>query len=77
VDIVVLIQLLKMRPSPLLVDRLVGWFDGCVRACVDAWLKERTDGRIVVLPREVINAPLCIAVCCFGGTDSLRVQGGI
>jgi len=44
--------------------------------CVDAWLKERIDGRIDVLPREMINGPLCIAVCCSGGTGSLHIQGG-
>jgi len=48
----------------------------CVRACVDAWLKERMDGRTAVLSREVKNDPLCIAVSCFAGTDSPRVQGG-
>jgi predicted PP-loop superfamily ATPase len=47
-----------------------------VRACVDAWLKEKIDARIDVLPREVVNDPLRIAVCCSGGTDSLHVQGG-
>jgi hypothetical protein len=44
----------------------------CVRACVDACLEETID----VFPREVINDPLCIAVCCFECRDSLRVQGG-
>ena len=38
-DIVALIQLLKIRPSPLLVDRLVGWVDGCVRAYVHVCVK--------------------------------------
>jgi len=44
---------------------------------VDAWLKEKIDGRIDVLPREMINDLLCIAVCCSGGTGSHHVQGGI
>lgn len=74
-DILALIHLQKIGPIPLLVDRLVELVDGCVRAGVDAWWKERIDGRIDVLPREVINDPLCIAVCCFGGKDSLLVQG--
>jgi len=43
---------------------------------VDAWLKGRIDGRIDVVPREIISDPLCIAVCCSGGTGSLHVQGG-
>jgi hypothetical protein len=55
VDIVVLIHLQKFGPSPLLVDRLVGWVDGCVLACVDAWLKESIDGRIDELPRQAIK----------------------
>jgi len=75
VGILALIQLQKIGPSPLLVYRLVGWVDRCVRASVDAWLQERIDGRRDLLRSEVINDPLCIAVCCFGGTDSLRVHG--
>jgi hypothetical protein len=78
VDTAALIKQQKIRPSSLLVHHLVGWVDGCVRACVRGCVTEIKDGwKNSCIATWSDKRPTCIAICCFGDTDSLRVQGGI